>query len=37
MLATEKWLANIDPSKLTGTIIAVRVAHIPAFEEKVFT
>ncbi|ALM92775.1 MULTISPECIES: M14 family metallopeptidase [Alteromonas] len=34
ILATEKWLANIDPSTLTGTIIAVRVAHIPAFEEK---
>lgn len=34
ILATEKWLANIDPTKLTGTIIAVRVAHIPAFEEK---
>ncbi|WP_218396846.1 M14 family metallopeptidase [Alteromonas lipotrueae] len=34
ILATEKWLANIDPSTIAGTIIAVRVAHIPAFEEK---
>ncbi|MDU0355232.1 M14 family metallopeptidase [Paraglaciecola aquimarina] len=34
ILATEKWLANINPKDLSGSIIAVRVAHIPAFEEK---
>lgn len=34
ILALEQWLRTIDPSELSGAIIAVRVAHVPSFEAR---
>lgn len=32
--ATEKWVASLSPESLSGALIVVRLAHIPAFEER---
>ena len=32
--ATEKWAASLSPDTLSGALIIVRLAHIPAFEER---
>lgn len=34
ILAMERWLKTLDPTTLSGAIIAVRVAHIPAFVSR---
>lgn len=34
ILATQRLLARIDPARLRGTVILVRLAHVEAFEQR---
>lgn len=34
ILATEKWAETLSPESISGALIIVRLAHIPAFEER---
>ncbi len=34
ILAMEEWIKTLDPASMSGTVIAVRVAHVSAFEDR---
>ncbi|TDF39257.1 hypothetical protein EYS14_06955 [Alteromonadaceae bacterium M269] len=34
VLAVERWIAQLKPEALSGTVIVVRAAHVPAFENR---
>lgn len=34
ILATENWVKSLTPQSISGTLIIVRLAHVPAFEER---
>ena len=34
ILAVEKWLKTLNPENMHGSVIVVRVAHVPAFENR---
>jgi predicted deacylase len=34
ILATEKWAESLSPQDISGALIIVRLAHVPAFEER---
>jgi len=34
ILAVNKWVAQLEPASISGTIVVVMLAHVPAFEER---
>ncbi|WP_077284783.1 M14 family metallopeptidase [Cognaticolwellia aestuarii] len=34
IIAVNKWIAALNPRQMSGSVIIVRVAHVPAFEER---
>lgn len=35
IVAAQRLLTRIDPARLSGTVVLVRIAHVPAFEQRV--
>lgn len=34
IIAVNKWIAALDPTEMSGSVIVVRLAHVSAFEER---
>ena len=34
IIAVNKWIAALNPRQMSNSVIIVRVAHVPAFEER---